>query len=428
MFHGRKELLDKIRLREDSYLEVKEVRFAGHRVTAPHCDSLADSIAAFANTRGGGLVLGIEAKTHDVVGIPLDRLETVTDFVREVCIDSIDPPVEPLVVEHLRLPARTGEELAVVKIDVPRSLFVHRSPGGFLHRMANAKRRISTEYLARLFQQRSQTRLIRFDEQVVPRARLDDLSSHLWKRFRTARSGDDREAFLEKLNLAQVDEEGVWRPTVAGVLMASEDPQRWLPNAFVQAVAYRGNRIRAHPGAIYQLDAANLSGPLDRQVIETCRFVAKNMRIAAFKDQGRIDRPQFDMTAVFEAVVNAVVHRDYSVYGSKVRLRLFENRLELYSPGTIANSMTIESLRFMQSARNEALCSLVTKCPAPDEPWLHTDRRTLMEKRGEGVPIILDNSERLSGRTPGYRLIGDAELLLTIHAAGGDGEDATTPV
>ena len=163
-------------------------------------------------------------------------------------------------------------------------------------------------------------------------------------------------------------------------------------------------------------------------MIETCRFVAINMRIAAFKDQGRIDRPQFDLTAVFEAVVNTVVHRDYSVYGSKVRLRLFENRLELYSPGTIANSMTIESLPFMQSARNEALCSLVTKCPAPDEPWLHTDRRTLMEKRGEGVPIILDNSERLSGRTPEYRLIGDAELLLTIHAAGGDGEDAPTPV
>lgn len=53
-------------------------------------------------------------------------------------------------------------------------------------------------------------------------------------------------------------------------------------------------------------------------------------------------------------------------------------------------------------------------------PWLRTDRRTLMEKRGEGVPIILDNSERLSGRTPEYRLIGEAELLLTIHAAGGD--------
>ena len=259
------------------------------------------------------------------------------------------------------------------------------------------------------------------------RAKLDDLSSRLWERFRTARSGDDREAFLGKLKMAQVDEEGVWRPTVAGVLMASEDPREWLPNAYVQAVAYRGNRIRAKPGTIYQLDAADISGPLDRQAIEACRFIAKNMRIAAIKDQGRVDIPQFDMTAVFEAIVNAVVHRDYSVYGSKVRLRLFENRLELYSPGAIANSMTLESLPFMQSSRNEALCSLLTKCPAPDEPWLHTDRRTLMEKRGEGVPIILDHSERLSGRTPEYRLIGDAELLLVIHSAGADRERAPAP-
>ena len=419
MFDSPKELLDKIRLREDTRLEIKEVRFSGRRVTEPHRDSFADSIAAFANTRGGVLVLGIEDKTHDVVGIPVDRLETVTNFIREVCIDSVDPPVERVVVEHLRLPASTGEVLPVIKVEVPRSLFVHRSPGGYLHRMANSKRQMSTEYLARLFQHRSQTRLIRFDEQVVARAKLDDLSSRLWERFRTARSGDNREAFLGKLKMAQVDEEGVWRPTVAGLLMASEDPREWLPNAYVQAVAYRGNRIRPRPGTIYQLDAADISGPLDRQVIEACRFIAKNMRVAAIKDQGRVDLPQFDMTAVFEAIVNAVVHRDYSVYGSKVRLRLFEDRLELYSPGAIANAMTLESLPFMQSSRNEALCSLLTKCPAPDEPWLHTDRRTLMEKRGEGVPIILDHSERLSGRTPEYRLIGDAELLLTIHAAGG---------
>ena len=122
--------------------------------------------------------------------------------------------------------------------------------------------------------------------------------------------------------------------------------------------------------------------------------------------------------------MNAVAHRDYSVYGSKVRLCLFENRLELYSPGSIADSMTIESLPFLQSSYNEALCSLLTKCPTPDEPWLHTDRRTLMEKRGEGVPIILDHRERLSGRTPEYRLIGDGEFLLLILSAGSDQERA----
>lgn len=97
-------------------------------------------------------------------------------------------------------------------------------------------------------------------------------------------------------------------------------------------------------------------------------------------------------------------------------MRLFDNRLELHSPGAIANSLTIDSLRYRQSARNEAVCSLLAKCPAPDEPWLVTDRKNMMEKRGEGVPIILDNSARLSGREPEYRLINDAELVLTIYA------------
>ena len=101
----------------------------------------------------------------------------------------------------------------------------------------------------------------------------------------------------------------------------------------------------------------------------------------------------------------------------KIRLRLFENHLELYSPGAIVNSLTVASLPYRQAARNETLCSLLTKFVGPDEPWMTTDRRNIMEKRGEGVPIILDNSERLSGRIPEYRLIDDAELLLTIHAA-----------
>lgn len=78
--------------------------------------------------------------------------------------------------------------------------------------------------------------------------------------------------------------------------------------------------------------------------------------------------------------------------------------------------MTIDSLRYRQSARNETLCSLLAKCSAPDAPWLVTDRKHVMEKRGEGVPIILDNSARLSGREPEYRLIDDAELMLTIYA------------
>ena len=419
MFDSAKELLDKIRLGESTFLEFKEVRFSGDRVIGPRRDSLADSLAAFANSRGGVFVFGVEDATCEIVGIPAGRLDLVTKLVREVCSDSIDPPIEDFVLDRLLLPSSSGVEATIIKVDIPRSLFVHRSPGGFLHRIADSKRQrpMSTEYLARMFQQRSQTRMIRFDEQMVASARIEDLAPDLWQRFRTPRSDDDRDTCLRKLGMVGAGETGVVGPTVAGVLMASEEPRRWLPNAYVQTVAYRGDTIRTDSGQDpYQIDAVDVSGPLDRQIVEACRFVAKNMKTAAVKTMGRIDRPQYDMTAVFEAIANAVAHRDYSVYGSKIRLRLFDHRLELYSPGAIANSLTIDSLRYRQSARNEAVCSLLAKCPVPDDPWLVTGRKNIMEKRGEGVPIILDNSTRLSGKEPEYRLIDDAELLLTIYA------------
>lgn len=253
-----------------------------------------------------------------------------------------------------------------------------------------------------------------FNGQPVLNAELEDLSPHLYNRFNISRT-ENSTSLLSKLCMAERDDEGELRPTVAGVLMGTQNPRNWLPNAFIQAVAYRGTRIRTDLFP-YQLDAADIEGPLDRQIEDACHFVVKNMRVAAFKYMGREDRPQFDMAAVFEAIVNAVAHRDYSIYGSKIRLRMFENRLELYSPGSLPKTMTIESIAYLQSTRNNVITSLLAKCPVPDRPWMTTDRRTMMDRRGEGVPVILANSERLSGRLPEYRLFDDAQLMLTIYA------------
>ena len=424
MFDGRRQRLEAIRLGETTFLEFKEVRFAGGKVRGPERRDLADEMAAFANGRGGVCVLGVSDVSREIVGIPEDRVQQVVALVREVCTDSIEPPLAP-VIDTLRLPSDTGEELPVVKVEIERSLFVHRSPGGHLHRVGDSKRAMSQDYLARLFQQRSQTRIIRFDEQIVHQARLDALFPGLWERFRTSRTGDDRDDLLSKLHMARRDESGVLRPTVAGVLMASRDPREWLPNAFVQAVAYRGKRVRPRGrDTPYQMDASDISGPLDHQVEQSCRFVARNMKVLGFKELGRIDRPQFDMTAVFEALVNAVAHRDYFIHGSKIRLRLFDDRLEISSPGSIMNSMTAENLVHLQASRNDVVTSLLAKCPVPANlPWLETDRETLMDRRGEGVRIILENSLQLSGRDPEYRLIDDAELLLIIHAARANSDD-----
>jgi len=414
MYDPEEELLDRIRLGEDTFFEFTEVRIAGKKVKAPGRDNLADELASFANSRGGICLLGVR-DDREVLGVPLESLDVLEDFVQQICVDSINPPIAPIIARHW-MHDGAGERVAVLKIEVSRSLFVHQSPSGYVHRVGSSKRPMAPEALARLFQQRSQTRLIRFDEQCVASAALSDLDGDLWRRFSgTGLKGRDDDV-LVKLGLARTDDDGTVRPTVAGVLMASKDPRRWLPNAFVQAVAYRGTTVAAPGDKLYQLDAQDIAGPLDRQILDACAFVKKNMRVAAFKDMGRVDLPQYDLTAVFEAVVNAVAHRDFSLHGSKVRLRMFADRLELYSPGAIANTMTVETLPYRQSARNEAVAGLLARCPIEMDD-LATHRTHMMDRRGEGVPVILERSTALSGIEPRYVLLDDAELQLTIWAA-----------
>lgn len=417
MFATRTELLEKIRLGEDSFLELKEVKLAGQKLRGPSQDNLADELAAFANSSGGVLVLGVEDASRAVTGIPLDLLDAVESRVRNACEQSVTPPLAP-VIQRITLPDSHGIEQAVIRIDVGRSIFVHQSTSGYVHRVGSSRRPIPPDLLARLFQQRSQSRLIRFDETPVSQAPMSVLDATLWQKFGPARQVDETEVLLNKLALAAQNEQEDWHPTVAGLLMASNAPQRYLPGAFIQAVAYRGTRIRPEGGALYQLDAQDITGPLDVQILLACAFVQKNMQVAAFKQEtgGRVDVPQFDMLAVFEAVVNSVAHRDYSMAGAKVRLRMFSDRLELYSPGMLPNSMTPESLPYRQVARNEALTSLLARCPIANDN-LASHRQHIMDKRGEGVSVILDTSERLSGRRPEYSLTDGSELMLTIYAA-----------
>lgn len=108
------QLLDKIRLGEDSFLGLKEIHLAGDRVSAPHADGLADELAAFANIQGGRCVLGVADQTRDISGIPVNRLEPVERFIQGICTQRINPPLAP-VIERLKLPdARKGVKYHIV--------------------------------------------------------------------------------------------------------------------------------------------------------------------------------------------------------------------------------------------------------------------------------------------------------------------------
>jgi predicted HTH transcriptional regulator len=415
-------LLQRIRLGEDSALELKAVTFAGSRVRGPGRDELADELAAFANAHGGLVVLGVDDKTRPATGIPEEHVDAVVRLVTELCQDAIKPALLPRI-ERVALMV-DGTQRIVVRIDVERSLFVHQSPGGYFYRVGDSKRQMAPDFLARALQQRSQERIIRFDETVVPRVELADLDPALVDRFRGHLTQDDRELLLRKLSMADEDEHGRLRPTIAGLLLGSRTPEHWLKTAYIQAVAYRGDSFTGvSEGGIdslrgYQLDARDIGGPIDEQVVEACRFVHRNMRIEASKHLGRTDVPQYDLEAVFEALVNAVAHRDYSLQGSRIRLRMFRDRLELYSPGALANSMRLDNLALRQAARNETLCSLLARCAVPKGvPGVSTSRTTFMDRRGEGVRLILERSEALAKKRPQYSLPTDAELVLTIPAA-----------
>jgi len=411
MLENISDLLKQIALGEDSILELKHVSFKGDRVSGPHRNGMADELAAMANTHTGIILLGVDDKTREIEGIVSEQLDLVEDWLRAICNDLIEPPLDCLI-RKLSLPVQEEKEKVIIRVDVPRSLFVHQSPGGYFCRIGSSKRQMKPDILARLFQQRSQARLIRFDEQTVPMARVNELSPPLWNRFRTVLSPPDDQEFLRKMKLISQGDNDVLSPTVSGVLMACETPDAFMPSAFIQAVCYRGTERNSQ----YQLDAQDISGPLDIQIRDACRFVERNMRVYAIKSPNRIETPQFSLNAVFEAVVNAVAHRDYSIYGSKIRLHLFADRLEIFSPGTIPNTMTIDSLSERQSARNELLTSLLARCPMNFNA-VGSQRSSIMDKRGEGVPIIITESEQLSGVRPKYLLLDDAELKLTIFAA-----------
>ena len=407
--NGNDELLKQISLGEDSSLELKHIEFSGNSITGPHRNTMADEIAAMANAYGGTIILGVDDKSHDIEGIPLDKLDVAETWIRSIVYDLIKPPIE-CSIRKINVYTSSGDK-SIVKLDITKSIFVHKSPGGYFYRLGSSKREMAPDYLARLFQQRSQNRLIRFDEQVLTSASLNDLKQKLWERFKTPLSPQDDIEFLDKLRLVSVGDDGKVHPTISGILMASESPEHFVSNAFIQAVAYLGTTRDAE-----QLDAQEITGPLDEQIKLACKFVKSSMKVRAIKDPGRIETPQYSLNAVFEAIVNAVAHRDYSIYGSKIRLHVFSDRLELYSPGTIPNTMTIESLMLRQSSRNELLSSLLARCPMNFDA-IGSKRVFIMDKRGEGVPIIISESEKLSGKKPEYTLIDDAELKLTIFAA-----------
>ena len=398
------EIRRQLRLGEDSRWEFKQFAFRGNRPVSPDSDDLADELAAFANGNGGVTLCGV-TDDGQVQGMTRAQLDAVEQLVVNICSDTVKPAIE---VDTLRLELDNNAFLAV---DVAAGYALHNSPGGSFRRVGSSKRRMLSDDQLRLAQQRAQARFLWFDKQPVPGSGFGALDESRWRPLLSVQGASDPELALTKLGLLSDAADGPQTATVAGVLLCSHDPQAWLPNACITATRYRGT-----DRASGQVDAQTIVGPLNRQIAEAVAFAVRNMQVAAHKDPARIDLPQFSERAIFEAVVNAVAHRDYAMRGSRIRLSIFADRLEIQSPGTLPNSLTVANIADRQATRNELLVSVLGRMPTGDVRG-RGERRYFMERRGDGVPIIQRETLGISGKPAEFRIVGDEDLLVLLPAA-----------
>ncbi len=158
MFKNTSSLIKQIKLGEDSVFELKEIKFNGKKITYPHKGIIADELAAMANTVSGVFLFGVNDKTKKIEGIPSQKIDIVETWLRAICNDLIEPPLD-CIIRKLGLIDKKGTKKNILRVDVARSLFVHKSPNGYFKRIGSSKREMKPDVLARLFQQRSQVRL-----------------------------------------------------------------------------------------------------------------------------------------------------------------------------------------------------------------------------------------------------------------------------
>lgn len=402
MLYTLEEIREQLQAGEDSFAEFKEIRFGARNIVSPNTEDLAGEIVAFVNSEGGALFLGISDQGL-VRGIPKDRMGDLEEWVINIASNNCEPPIRPII-RKLVLPDFVGNEVQVMIVNIPKSLYVHRTSGGRWYiRVGSTKRDLTQHELARLFQQRGRTFV--FDEMIIPGAVEDDLDKNSLRGFFGPSTAITFRDLLVNTRALTMDEDRVLRPTVAGLLVFGKSPQSHLTSANIEAAVYTG----MIPDSNNLIHSDSILGTVADQIDQAVSFVKRFMLKPAKKGAGRQDFPQYKISAVHEAVVNAVAHRDYSISGSKIRLFLFDDHLEIMSPGGLPNTITLETLPYREFTRNQLLVSFLSRIKSKETG------RAFIEARGEGVRKILSESKKYSGKEPQYKLLGE-ELMLTIWA------------
>ena len=391
----------KLMVGEGSRTEFKDVSLTKRGVEFPDGTAIAGDMVAFANAAGGTIFLGV-SDDGIVRGVPRGRLRDIESWIIDVSTNKCNPPIRPIL-RRKQLMGPDGVGVVLLLVEIHRGSFVHATIDGYHYaRLGSSKRPLTGLQLARLFQERG--RAFVYEEQPVSTATIDDLNQGKIERY----FGDTKtkipwqDLLLNTKIIARLEDDVVC-PTVAGLLVFGKAPQDDMPHAYIEAAVYRDIHLTSDD----LVHSEPIQGPVDLQIESAVKFVRRFMQRPSRKPVGRNDYSQYDLRMIREAIVNAVAHRDYLITGSKIRMFLFSDRIEIYSPGGLPNTLTIDSMAYRVFTRNQLLVNFLSRMKSA------TTGELFIGSRGEGVRTILDVGESQAGRPPVYNLYGD-ELMLKI--------------
>lgn len=375
-----------IKLNESVSLDFKEI--------LPSPDELAKLLVAFSNTKGGKIIIGIEDKTRKIKGLKLDL--NVEEYVMNVasnnCLPIISPSVEFVTYKNkliavIEIPAGEQKPYQVKKLGSEKGVYV---------RIGSTNRLADKALIAELGRE---SRNITFDRLGVSKAAFRDFNIEKIKRYqelKERRLGTPAEKidenYLEKIGLYRKSN-GRRVPTVGGLLLFGKEPQSMagLPRAIIKAARFRGK------GKGNIIDQALIEGTLPEQIDQAVQFILKNIKISGkIKGLKRIDQPEYPVAAFREAITNAVVHRDYFLADSMaVFVAIFDDRIEVESPGILPLGVTVENIAERQRTRNPLIARILFEMSYFDE-WGQGIERMLAAMKKAGLPEPIFKEEALS--------------------------------
>jgi ATP-dependent DNA helicase RecG len=307
----------------------------------------------FANAEGGLVCIGIEDGRIEGV----DRDPKLVNEWRQAALDFTVPPVRHTV-ETLDCTNRRGEADHLVVIEVEASERVHESAAGdtFL-RIGDENRKLGPFAAQELRYDKGEST---FDGRAQPDATMDDVDGERMAAYLAAIRVTERpDAALRARGLV-IDQKGTTLPTVAGLLVLGEDPQGHFPEAYVRLLRYRGS-TRETGARSNVIQDVRLAGPIPDQIDAARRRLRRWLPSAIRLGRGgRFGRETFvPEPAWLEAIVNATIHRSYAAGGDHIRVELFDDRLEIESPGRLPGLVRIENIRHTRFARNPRIARAV---------------------------------------------------------------------